>query len=71
MTKTENLDLANANLETLAIENVTLEPAFNPDVTNYNAIVSSDIENIHLLAVPQIEGASVEVTGADNIQFRR
>lgn len=69
VTKTQNPDLANANLETLAIENVTLEPEFNADVTLYNAIISSDVENINLLAIPQIEGASVTVTGADNINF--
>lgn len=69
VTKTENPDLANANLETLAIENVMLEPEFNPDVTSYNAIIGSDVENIRILAIPQIEGASVQVTGADNIVF--
>ena len=71
VTKTQNPDLANANLENLAIENVTLEPAFSPDITEYNAIVSNDVETIHILAVPQIEGANVQINGADNIQFRR
>lgn len=69
VTKTENPDLANANLETLAIENVTLDPEFNPDVTSYNAIIGSEIENIRILAIPQIEGANVQITGADNIMF--
>lgn len=69
VTKTQNPDLANANLETLAIENVTLEPEFNPDITIYNAIVGSEVEKINILAIPQIEGASVQITGADNIQF--
>jgi hypothetical protein len=68
-TKTENPDLANANLENLAIENVTLEPEFSQDITQYNAIIGSDVDSIHILAVPQIEGATVEITGADNIQF--
>lgn len=69
VTKTENPDLANANLETLAIENVTLEPEFNPDITMYNAIIGSEVETINILAIPQIEGASVQITGADNLQF--
>ena len=69
VTKTENPDLANANLENLAIENVTLEPEFSQDVLSYSAIINSDVETIHLLAVPQIEGATVQVTGADNLQF--
>ena len=69
VTKTENPDLANANLEILAIENVTLEPEFNPDITMYNAIIGSEIENINILAIPQIEGANVTIIGNDNIQF--
>lgn len=71
VTKTKNPELANANLENLAIENVTLEPEFSPDVVSYNAIIESKIENIRVLAVPQIEGANVEITGIDNLQFRR
>ena len=69
VTKTENPELANANLENLAIENVTLEPEFSPDITSYNGVIASTQENIHILAVPQIEGANVTITGADNIQF--
>jgi hypothetical protein len=69
VTKTENPDLANANLENLAIENVTLEPEFSPDIIEYNAIIASNVDSIHILAVPQIEGATVEITGVDNIQF--
>lgn len=69
VTKTENPELANANLENLAIENVTLEPEFSADIISYNAVIASTKESIHILAVPQIEGATVAITGADNIQF--
>lgn len=71
VTKTENADLANASLENLAIENVTIEPEFDADILSYHAIVSSDVESIHLLAVPQIEEASVTIEGTENLQFRR
>lgn len=70
MTKTENADSANAKLENLAIENVTLDPEFDADILSYYAIVGSDVESIHLLAFPQIEGANVTVTGTENLQFR-
>lgn len=69
VTKTENPELANANLENLAIENVTLEPEFSPDIISYNGIIGSTVESIHILAVPQVEGANIEIIGADNIQF--
>ncbi len=71
VSKTQNPELANANLENLAIENVTLEPEFSPDIISYNAVVASDVEAIHLLAIPQIEGAKVEIMRGDTIQFRR
>lgn len=68
-TKTDNPDLANASLENLAIENVTLNPEFNKDVLQYNAQISSDTEKLNILAVPQIEGATVNIQGGDNLSF--
>lgn len=68
-TKTDNPDLANANLENLAIENVTLNPEFNANVLKYTAEIGSDVETLNILAVPQIEGATVNIQGKDNIQF--
>ena len=68
VTKTANLELANTNLEILAIESVLLDPPFDISETNYKAQVSNATENINLLAVPENEQASVEVTGKDNLK---
>ena len=68
VTKTANLELANTNLEMLAIENVLLNPPFDNSETNYKAEVSYDTESIHLLAVPENEQASVQVTGKENLK---
>lgn len=68
-TKTDNPELANANLENLAIENVMLDPEFNADIVQYSAIIGSTHDTLNILAVPQIEGATVNIQGADNIQF--
>ena len=57
VSKTENKELGNASLENLAIENITLNPEFNSDIFEYTAEVSSDIENLKILAVPQRENA--------------
>lgn len=69
VTKTDNPDLANAKLENLAIENVTLNPEFSPDILQYNAEIGSDVTELNILAVPQIEGAIVNIEGKDNLQF--
>lgn len=69
VTKTKDAEKANANLETLAIENVTLEPEFANDIYQYQATVSNTTENINILAIPEKQSASVEVTGGENLQI--
>lgn len=54
VTKTANLNDANANLENLAVENLILVPDFNADNTEYNLAISSDVERLNILAVPQV-----------------
>lgn len=68
-TKTDNPDLANANLENLAIENVTLDPEFNENILEYNAEIGSNIDSLNILAVPKIQGATINIQGKDNLQF--
>lgn len=69
VTKTKDLEKANANLETLAIENVTIEPEFANDIYQYHAIVSNTTENLNILAIPEKQNAKVEVTGGENLQY--
>ena len=68
VTKTDNKDAANANLETLAIENVDLEPIFDTNILNYKASVANDIENINVFAVPEKIEGKVEITGNTRIK---
>jgi len=67
VTKTNNLTLANANLENLAVENVTLNPEFSSDVTNYNIEIGANIDKLNILAVPQNINAKVVVEGNENL----
>ena len=69
VTKTKDFEKANANLETLAIENVTLEPEFANDIYQYDAIVSNTTENLNILAIPEKQNAKVEVVGGENLQY--
>lgn len=68
VTKTANLELANTNLEILAIENVLLNPPFHMDEINYKAEVSNETENVNILAIPQNEQAIVELSGKDELK---
>lgn len=69
VSKTEDKNLGNSNLENLAIENVNIIPEFSSDILSYFAEVESDIESLNILAVPQNENAKAQISGNDNLQF--
>lgn len=61
VTKTSDVEAANTNLETLAIENVLLYPSFDNNITKYDVEVGKDVESLKMLAIPEDEGATVEI----------
>ena len=67
-TKTRDKEAANSNLETLAIENVMLEPIFDVSILNYKASVSNNTENLNVFAVPENINGKVEITGKENLK---
>ena len=66
--KTENTNMGNTNLETLAIENVLLYPPFDTNVINYNIEISNETSKLNILAVPENEKASVQITGNNDLK---
>lgn len=68
VTRTDNFEMANTNLEILAIENYLLNPPFNTNQTNYNIEISNTIENVRILAVPENENAKVDIVGNDDLK---
>ena len=68
VTKTNNIEDANTNLETLAIQDFLLYPSFDNNITNYNVEVSNTTDNINLLAIPEDEEASIEIKKSDTLQ---
>ena len=68
VTKTNNEEEANTNLENLAIENETLEPNFTQQITNYRLSVENNVEKLNILAVPQNEKAKVKIEGGKNLK---
>ena len=69
VTKTNNIELANANLENLAIENSILSPEFNENILEYKTEVSSTTDNLNILAIPQKINAKVEINGGKNLKY--
>ncbi len=68
VTKTNDAEVANTNLETLAIENVLLYPVFDNIETKYSAEISEKIEKLNILAIPENEKAKVEISGNENLK---
>lgn len=68
VTKTNQVELANTNLEILAIENVFLNPVFDVSQTIYKAEVANGTEALNVLAIPENEKAMVQITGKENLQ---
>lgn len=69
VTKTANLELANNNLEILAIENALLYPPFDYIESNYKTEISNELETVNILAIPQNENAVVNINGKDNLKI--
>ena len=69
LTKTNNLETANANLETLAVREATLEPEFDNNITQYKLEIPNEVDKIDVLAIPQRENAKVRVSGSGEMQI--
>lgn len=69
VTKTDDPSKANANLENLAIENCTLIPEFNADITEYTCDLEQDLATLNILAVPQNQNAKINIIGNENLQI--
>ncbi len=68
VTKTQNIEAANTNLETLAIQEAMLYPSFDNNTLNYEANIPFTTEKINLLAIAQNPNAKVEIQGNGAMQ---
>ena len=67
ISKTEDVEIANVNLENLAIEYAILSPEFSNQITRYNTQVSNETVKLNILAIPENEQGKVEIFGNDNL----
>lgn len=65
----ENIEIYNCNLEIIAIENLLFEPAFDTNITEYKLEVPNDIVDLNIFAVPEVEGAKIEINGASSLDI--
>lgn len=58
----------NKNLTTLKIEGITIEPEFNPEVTQYTAHVDGDVTELKIDAKSEDAKAKVEIEGNKDLK---
>lgn len=68
VTKTSNLEKANANLENLAIENTILFPEFQTRITEYKAEIANDVNKINILAIPEKQESKISIEGTETLK---
>ena len=68
VTKVDNVELANAELEKIEIEGFNLYPSFKSNIYNYNLNIHEEISNLNITATPLNEKATVEIEGNENLK---
>ncbi len=69
VTRTTDVQKANANLENLAVRQGDLIPEFDNNVTRYQVEIAYEAESIDLLAVPESQQATVTITGSNKMEI--
>lgn len=67
VTKVDNIEMANAELENLDIQGFSLYPSFKSNIYSYNLNINQEVSNLEIIAVPQNEKAKVEIEGNENL----
>lgn len=69
VTKTDEPETANANLETLAVRQGDLTPEFDNNITKYRVEIANNESTVDILAIVQNPMATVEIIGDDEMQI--
>lgn len=68
VTKVDNVELANAELENLDIEGYSLYPSFKSNIYSYNLNINQNITSLNITPTTQRENATVVIEGNTNLQ---
>lgn len=68
VTKVDDVELANAELESLQIEGYNIYPTFKSNIYSYNLNINEKVNLLDIKAVSQNENATIEIDGNENLQ---
>lgn len=69
VTRTDNKEIANANLDNLAIKDMTLDPEFDSNVTKYKVDVPNETTELYMLAITHSEKATFKIEGNKDLKI--
>lgn len=67
ITKTNDLEKVNATLKSLSVKGFNFYPSFKTNIYNYNLTVNEKLNQLEILAETEIEGATYEIIGNENL----
>lgn len=68
VTKIDDVEMANAELEFLKLDGFNLYPSFKSNIYSYNLNIDKNIESLDITAKPQNEKATVEIEGNNDLK---
>lgn len=68
VTKTDNLELADASLKSLSVKNFDLYPTFDPEVLEYTINVDENCENLEIESLANKENAEIQIVGNEDLK---
>lgn len=68
LTKEEPKKSEDKALKSLEIEGITLDPVFDPEITDYTISLEKDVEKLDIKATANDEKATVEITGNEALK---
>lgn len=68
VTKSENIEKANAQLKSLKVKDFDLSPNFQSDIDTYHLNIQEEIDKIEIIAEPEMEKATVNISGNTNLK---
>lgn len=68
VTKTDNTELANANLKSLKIKGFEIYPIFSKRIYKYNITINEKVNQLEVLAEAENEKAEIEIKGNNDLK---
>lgn len=68
VTKTDDVEMTNANLKSLTVKGFDIYPSFKNNIYSYNIVINEKISRLDVIAETENEEAKVEIIGNENLK---